>query len=88
MKVLLGQMVRAGQVANPFYGKYALPSANPFSTYSANSEGNDEDASKEGKRSKGRDDSRSSITCIHGYPAGEGCYSCGPQHPIKKGGTS
>jgi len=85
VKVLLGQMIKAGQVANPLYGKYALPSANPFSPYSANSEGNDEDVSKE---SKGRDDTRSSITCIHGYPAGEGCYSCDPQHPTKNGGTS
>ena len=87
VKVLLGQMVRAGQVANPFYGKYTLPSANPFSPYSANSEGND-DVSKESKQSKDNDDTRSPIVCIHGYPAGKGCYSCDPQHPSKKGDTS
>ena len=88
VKVLLGQMVRAGQVDNPFYGKYTLPSANPFSPYSANSEGNAEDVSKEGKQSKDSDYTRSPIVCIHGYPAGKGCYSCDPQHPARTRGTS
>ncbi len=52
VKVLLGEMVKAGQVANPSYGKYALPSDTPYSPYPANSDGPDDGESKEGKRSK------------------------------------
>jgi hypothetical protein len=25
------------------------------------------------------------VTCIHGFPGGEGCYSCDPEHPVRKG---
>lgn len=45
VKVLLGEMVKAGQVSNPVYGKYALPHTPPYSTYSAN-------PSTQSKRSK------------------------------------
>ena len=51
--MLLGEMVKAGQVVNPSYGKYDLPSTNPYSPYSANSDGGKEGESKESKRSKG-----------------------------------
>jgi hypothetical protein len=72
-------MVKAGQVANPSYGKYALPDTNPYSPYSANSEGK----SKESKRSKDYTDSL--IICLHGLPGGEGCYLCDPDHPHRRG---
>ena len=52
VKVLLGEMVKAGQVANPSYGKYALPNDTPYSPYPANPGGPDGGESKEGKRSK------------------------------------
>jgi hypothetical protein len=53
VKVLLGEMVKAGQVANPSYGKYSLPDKGTYSPYSAYSEDSDEGKSKESKRSKG-----------------------------------
>jgi hypothetical protein len=31
-------------------------------------------------------DTPAAITCLHGYPAGEGCYSCDPDHPYRLGG--
>jgi hypothetical protein len=85
VKVLLGEMVKAGQVANPSYGKYGIPSTTPYSPYSANSDGTDESKSKESKHSKDIDDA-AVITCIRGYPAGEGCYSCDLNHPCRLGG--
>jgi hypothetical protein len=88
VKVLLGEMVKAGQVANPSYGKYALPSTNPYSPYSANSCDNEDGKSKDSKRSKGNDDISSAIICIHGYPGGKGCYSCDEDHPYRNGGAS
>ena len=83
VKVLLGEMVKAGQVDNPSYGKYSLPSDNPYSPYSANSEDDEEGKSKESKRSKGIDEA-AVITCLHGYPGGEGCYLCDPNHPHRR----
>lgn len=56
VKVPLGEMVKAGQVANPSYGKYTLPSDNAYPPYPANSEGEEEGEGKEGKRSKGKDE--------------------------------
>jgi len=84
VKVLLGEMVKAGQVANPSYGKYGLPSTNPYSPYSANSDGDEEGKSKESKHSKGSYDTAEPVICLHGYPEGEGCYSCDPNHPHRK----
>jgi hypothetical protein len=26
------------------------------------------------------------VSCIHGYPGGEGCYSWDPEHPVRKVG--
>lgn len=51
VKVLLGEMVKAGQVTNPSYGKYTLPQA-PYSPYSANSGDTNGHKSKESKQSK------------------------------------
>jgi hypothetical protein len=86
VKVLLGEMVKAGQVANPSYGKYGLPSTTPYSPYSANSDGDEEGKSKESKHSKDTSDTAEPVVCIHGYPEGEGCYSCDPDHPYRLGG--
>jgi hypothetical protein len=83
VKVMLGEMVKTGQVANPSYGKYALPATNPYPPYSANSDKADEGNSKESKRSKGNDE-EATIVCLHGYPAGEGCYLCDPDHPHRR----
>ena len=77
VKVLLGEMVKAGQVANPSYGKYGLPSTAPYSPYSANSDSTDESGAEEEKsQSKGTYDTAEPVICLHGYPGGEGCYSC------------
>jgi hypothetical protein len=86
VKVLLGEMVKAGQVANPSYGKYGLPSTTPYSPYSANSEDDEEGKSKESKHSKDRSDTAEPVICLHGYPEGEGCYVCDPDHPYRHGG--
>jgi hypothetical protein len=85
VKVLLGEMVKAGQMSNLSYGKYALPATNPYSPYSANSDGEKGDESEESKQSKGTGEA-AAITCIHGYPAGEGCYLCDPDHPHRRQG--
>lgn len=85
VKVLLGEMVKAGQVANPTYGKYTPPDTNPYSPYSANSERTDEGESKESKRSKAKD-GEARVTCIHGFPGGEGCYLCDSDHEYRERG--
>jgi hypothetical protein len=84
VKVLLGEMVKAGQVANPSYGKYGLPSTTPYSPYSANSHGDEEGKSKESKHSEDTSDTADAVVCLHGYPGGEGCYVCDPDHPYHK----
>jgi hypothetical protein len=86
VKVLLGEMVKAGQVDNSSYGKYSLPSDNPYSPYSANSEDTDYGKSKESKRSNDTDEVMDLITCIHGYHEGMGCDVCDTNHPTRKGG--
>ena len=86
VKVLLGEMVRAGQVSSPSYGKYALPAASPYSAYSANPCDEEQDEGKDGKQSKGGDGT-APVTCIHGYPGGRGCYPCDlVLHPNRGGG--
>ena len=80
VKVLLGEMVKAGQVSNPTYGKYALPNNTPYSPYSANSEGEERSKSKESKRDTGG----ASVVCMHGFAGGTGCYLCDPEHPYRK----
>jgi hypothetical protein len=85
VKVLLGEMVKAGQVANPTYGKYAIPDTYPYSPYSANSCSADQGESKGSKRSKGKDEA-ALVTCIHGFPGGEGCYLCDPDHEYRERG--
>jgi DNA-binding NarL/FixJ family response regulator len=82
VKVLLGEMVKAGQVSNPSYGKYALPANAPYSaypTYSANSAGK----SKESKRSK-RDEGHAPVICIHGFVGDSGCYPRDPEHSYRE----
>jgi hypothetical protein len=80
VKVLLGEMVKAGQVSNPTYGKYDLPNNAPYSPYSANSGGEEQSKSMESKRSK-RDTGSTLVVCVHGYAGGTGCYLCNPEHP-------
>ncbi len=80
MKGLLGEMVKAGQVSNPTYGKYDLPANAP---YSADSKGEVGGKSKESKRSK-RDTGGASDVCMHGFAGGAGCYLCDPEHPCRE----
>ena len=80
VKVLLGEMVKAGQVSNPSYGRYHLPANAPYSAYPAYSSNGDESKSKDSKESK-RDEGRASVVCVHGFAGGEGCYVCAPGHP-------
>ena len=79
VKVLLGEMVKAGQVSNPTYGKYDLPNNAPYSPYSANSAGK----SKESKRSK-RDEGHGPVICIHGFAGDSGCYPRDPEHSYRE----
>jgi hypothetical protein len=48
-------MVKAGQVSNPGYGRYALPEDTRYSAYPPNSSGRRDGDGKEGKDSKGND---------------------------------
>jgi hypothetical protein len=35
------------------------------------------------------DEDNDSVVCVHGYPGGQGCYSCDPNHPYRlKEGTT
>ena len=79
VKVLLGEMVKAGQVSNLSYGKYARPANAPYSAYPAYSS-NGDGKSKQSKGSK-RDTEGASVVCVHGFAGGEGCYVCVPGHP-------
>ena len=83
VKVLLGEMVKAGQVSNPSYGKYDLPANAPYSPYSANSQGEVGGKSKGSKRSK-CDTGGASVVCMHGFAEGADCYLCGPEHPYRE----
>ena len=83
VKVLLGEMVKAGQVSNPTYGKYALPNNPPYSAYPPYSANGDGGKGKQSKESK-RDEGRASVTCVHGFAGGIGCYLCDPEHPYRK----
>jgi hypothetical protein len=74
VKVLLGEMVKAGQVTNPTYGRYDLPDDTPYSPYPAYSSNGGGAKSKEGKRSK-RDAGGASVVCVHGFSGGGGVGS-------------
>jgi DNA-binding NarL/FixJ family response regulator len=83
VKVLLGEMVKAGQVTNPSYGKYDLPNDTPYSPYPANSGDEERGKSKQSKRSK-HDEGGASVVCMHGFARGAGCYLCDPDHPYRE----
>ena len=83
VKVLLGEMVKAGQVSNPTYGKYGLPANAPYSPYSANSESEVGGKSKDSKQSK-CDTGGASVVCMHGFAGGADCYLCDPEHPYRE----
>jgi hypothetical protein len=83
VKVLLGEMVKAGQVSNPSYGKYDLPANAPYPPYSANSGDEERGKSKESKEGK-RDTGDASVVCMHGFARGAGCYLCDPEHPYRE----
>ena len=83
VKVLLGEMVKAGQVSNPTYGKYDLPNNAPYSPYPANSDDEDQSKSKGSKQSK-RDRGGAAVVCMHGFVEGAGCYPCDPEHPYRE----
>ena len=86
VKVLLGEMVKAGQVSNPAYGKYGLSANAPYSPYSANSRDSEKYKSRESKESKHskRDTGDTSVVCMHGFAGGSGCYLCDSEHPYRK----
>jgi DNA-binding NarL/FixJ family response regulator len=87
VKVLLGEMVKAGQVSNPSYGKYVLPDDAPYSAYPAYPSNGDGGKSKQSKESK-RDEGRASGVCVHGFAGGAGCYLCDPEHLYRREGGS
>ena len=64
VKVLLGEMVKVGQVSNPAYGKYVLPDDAPYSAYPAYSSNGDGGKSKGSKGYTGD----ASVVCVHGSP--------------------
>jgi len=82
VKVLLGEMVKAGQVSNPSYGRYVLPDGAPYSAYPAYSSNGGGGKSKDSKESK-RDEGHAYVTCMHGFAEDAGCYLCDSQHPSR-----
>ncbi len=80
VKVLLGEMVKAGQVTNPAYGKYDLPANAPYSAYSANAKDKEKGKSKESKRDEGH----APVICIHGFVGDSGCYPRDPEHSYRE----
>ncbi len=83
VKVLLGEMVKAGQVSNPTYGKYDLSANAPYSAYPAYSSDGGDGKSKEGKESK-RDVGGAYLTCVHGFLEGVGRHPRDPEHPHRE----
>jgi hypothetical protein len=83
VKVLLGEMVKAGQVTNPAYGKYDLPANAPYSPYSANAKDKEKGKSKESKQGK-RDEGHAPVICIHGFVGDSGCYPRDPEHSYRE----
>ncbi len=83
VKVLLGEMVKAGQVSNPSYGKYDLPNNAAYSPYPANSSNGDSGKSKQSKESK-RDTGGAYLTCVHGFPEGVGRHPRDPEHSYRE----
>ena len=85
VKVLLGEMVKAGQVSNPAYGRYDLPANAPYSAYPAYSSNGGGGKSKDSKESK-RDVGGAYLTCVQGFPEGVGHHPRDPEHPHRKEG--
>jgi hypothetical protein len=79
VKKLMWEMSREGQLRSTGNGRYTTATGNP---------GNPSNP-------KGRERANSvtevtevtvPVTCLHGYPEGEGCYICDPDHPYRLGG--
>jgi hypothetical protein len=79
VKKTMWEMSRDGQLASTGSGRYTLVTSNP---------GNPSNP-------KGRESTSlvtevtevtAPVTYLHGYPEGEGCYSCDPDHPHRKEG--
>jgi DNA-binding NarL/FixJ family response regulator len=78
VKVLLGEMVKVGQVSNPAYGKYVLPDDAPYSAYPAYSSNGD------GGKSKGV----SGVRAIRGTLRSSACTARrGRRLPLMRPGT-
>ena len=86
VKVLLGEMVKDGQVSNSSYGKYDLPNHAPYSPYPAYSSNGGDGKGKQSKRSK-RDVEGASVVCMHESARGAGCYPWDPGHPYPSAGS-
>jgi len=79
VKKLMWEMSRDGQLRSTGNGRYSTVTGNPGNP------GNP----------KGRESASlvtevtevtAPVTCLHGYPEGEGCYVCDPDHPYRKEG--
>jgi hypothetical protein len=87
---LLSQMVKDGQVKNLGRSAYALPDHQNNADILTNEGRNVRSSVMSGhfrKEEGALHDVVDVVTCIHGYPGGEGCYSCDPEHPARKGVT-
>jgi hypothetical protein len=86
---LLSQMVKDGQVKNLGRSAYALPDHPqniPDNADVLTSLPSFVRTSALSGHSRKEDQALYAevVTCIHGYPGGEGCYSCDPEHPARK----
>ena len=79
VKKLMWEMSRDGQLRSTGNGRYTTVTGNP---------GNPSNP-KGGERADSVTkvtEVTAPVTCLHGYSAGEGCYSCDPDHPFREEG--
>ena len=71
VKKTMWEMSRDAQLASTGSGRYTVVTSNP---------GNPKDREQAGSVTSVTEVT-SRVTCLHGYPEGQGCYSCDPDHP-------
>jgi hypothetical protein len=79
VKKTMWEMSRDGQLASTGSGRYTLVTSNP---------GNPSNPKDRESTSLVTEvtEVTAPVTYLHGYPEGEGCYSCDPDHPHRKEG--
>jgi AAA domain len=83
VKKTMWEMSRDGQLSSTGNGRYTPVTGNPGNPSNPRKPGVSNPVTEVTEVTDPAGDT-SPITCIHGYPAGEGCYLCDPEHPQQK----